>query len=105
MNYLREQEKSGLWVGDRVRVIRKAKTHESGWRNSWVSPMDDTVGKIGTVIEVGYDTGIKIKFSRISSTYGYPYFVLQKISSDVRVKRSRSGLKVPAFMVCFCGES
>lgn len=68
------QENSGIEVGDKVRVLRKAKRHEMGWWNSWESSMDSSVGKVLTVLGV-YDNGIRL--TDYSIKYKYPFFVLE----------------------------
>src|SRR5271166_5223452 len=71
-------------VGDKVRVTRKATSHENGWENSWEPCMNDAVGKVGTVESVS-TYGVRLKFSGINagSRYQYPEFVLEKIVEPV----------------------
>jgi hypothetical protein len=74
--YLEEQKKSGLKVGDTVRVIRVAGTREAGWCNSWVPViMGDMVGKMGKITSIDGVCGIGL-----SHEYDYPYFVLEKVN-------------------------
>jgi len=73
--YLKKQKASGIKVGDRVRVLRKAKEGERGWGNSWVEDMDGKVGKTGIVHYVDEEFGIGLS----GSTCGFPYFVLEKV--------------------------
>lgn len=72
------EKNCGLKEGDKVRVLRKATSHELGWCNSWVEPMDDMVGKEATVDFVS-KAGVGIRFKGMS--YHYPWFVLEKIAS------------------------
>ena len=67
--------------GDQVRILRKAKTRERGWENSWVDPMDAAVGKIGTVFSIAFggqhDVGVEVR--GLPMRWGFPDFVLQKV--------------------------
>ena len=73
--YVRDQMKCGIKVGDRVRVLRKAKDYEKGWGDSWIPEMDKSVSKT-------------LKVEREDDRYGfqlsngcyYPFFVLEKIT-------------------------
>jgi hypothetical protein len=64
-------------VGDKVLIIRKAKSHERDWENSWVEEMDNSVGKIGIVkhISTGLKYNIDVEYD--GETLGYPSFVLE----------------------------
>ena len=39
-DYLKGQKASGIKVGDKVRVTRKANSHENGWNTFWEKVMD-----------------------------------------------------------------
>lgn len=65
--------------GDKIKVLRSAKNHERGWKNSWVSTMNSYVG---TVKIVHSDNGIKGVTLEDAGGYSYPHFVLEKISED-----------------------
>ena len=68
---------NNLKRGDKVRILRKAKAYENGWRNGWVDSMDGTVGKVCYVIaDCGCD-GIKLGTSQ--GSWRYPYFILEKV--------------------------
>jgi len=77
--YEEDQINSGLKVGDRVKVLRKASDDENGWDNIWMSEMSKSIKQIGTIVDI-YKTGVTIIFddSWLSTSYSYPYFVLQK---------------------------
>ncbi len=82
-DYLKLHNASGLKVGDRVRVTRKAESHELGWRNGWVCTMDNMVGKVGVIsIDDGVH-GFRLRFSGDESSIplGYPAFVLEKVEA------------------------
>lgn len=67
--------------GDRVRVTRKADSHEQGWGNAWTQNMDEAVGKVGTVCHLSAsfgDTGIEVNVPESGYSL-YPYFVLEKV--------------------------
>lgn len=68
-------------IGDKVKLVRKAKTHENGWENSWEKEMDQFVGQTGTVVR-SWDSltrNIDVKFDSSEEQYGYPDFVLEKV--------------------------
>jgi hypothetical protein len=77
--YIMQQEACGLCIGDKVRVTRKADTHEQGWDNSWEPDMDKSVGCIGTIIQIPVSGGIEMEFEDNDDSYGFPFFVLEKI--------------------------
>lgn len=69
------QSASGLKVGDKVRIMRRARDYEKGWNNTWVSPeMDWDIGKIGTVKSMTSD-GVEF----VEFLCRYPVFVLEKV--------------------------
>jgi len=71
--------KNELVVGDVVRLVREAKSHESGWQNSWVKEMSKNIGKIGEVKALyGGEKDVEVKFSG-ACWYGYPDFCLEKL--------------------------
>jgi len=67
--------------GDQVRILRKAKTRERGWENSWVDPMDAAVGKIGTVVSTAFggQHDVEVEVQGLPEPWGFPDFVLQKV--------------------------
>ena len=67
--------------GDQVRILRKAKTHERGWGNSWVDQMDAAVGKIGTVFSTAFEGqhDVEVEVPGLEDVWGFPDFVLRKI--------------------------
>lgn len=73
-DYLAFHNVSGLAVGDKVKVVRKANDNEMGWDNDWVEDMDGCVGKVLTIIE---DRGIL--GWRLDGGRCFPTFVLQKV--------------------------
>jgi hypothetical protein len=84
-DYIRMQELSGFRVGDKVRVVRTAKKHELGWENTWVDEMDNTVGKIFTIID---DLG-KYGFTLSTDIDGkngprltYPFYCLTLVDKE-----------------------
>ena len=106
MGYLERQKQSGLKIGDKVLLLRKAETHENGWNNSWEPEMDRLIGKVGTIIGIEGYSGIVVEFKN-SNPYEYPYFVLERVPEiakrTTKWSRTRAGLKVPAYLVCFMG--
>lgn len=66
-------------VGDRVRVMSTAISHEGGWGNSWVASMDELVGLVG-VVQSSDNSGVTLRFEDedLWNQYGFPSFVLRK---------------------------
>ena len=87
LTYLFFQQKSGLKVGDTVKVLRKARTHELGWKNNWIDQMDSLIGKTVRVTSVK-ETGIHVNedFSSAVEGFSFPFFVLEKIEEKIEDK-------------------
>lgn len=77
-NYLKGSEECGIKVGDKVEIIRSAKSFEDGWDNDWVEEMDQYVGGIFEVTSEDDGTGFYLQSPDGDSYYGFPYFVLEK---------------------------
>jgi len=77
--------------GDRVRVLRKAQSQENGWQNSWISYMDEAVGKIGrvTYISPALAHDVTVDVLPNGRIFGYPDFVLRKITPKKRVRHAQ----------------
>lgn len=65
--YLVMQKASGIEVGNKVRVLRKASTEEMGWDNSWPDSMDKYVREIGKV-EMVYEKASECRSAVIRGT-------------------------------------
>ena len=66
------QEHCGIGVGDKVKVLRRAKTEEMGWEAQWQPEMDGYVGgtfKVFDILHNRYDLG----------NFWFPFFVLELI--------------------------
>lgn len=85
-SYLDLHKKSGLKVGDKVKVLRKAENHENGWHNYWVEEMDSYVEKSFEIIEDNDSMGFALKEKNECSYFYFPYFVLEKIKEEWAVK-------------------
>jgi hypothetical protein len=72
-----------LKEGDSVKVLSTAKGHEHGWHNSWNSNMDKEVGKVLTVVREWGGAGINLLNDKGSSSFSYPFFVLQKVDKPL----------------------
>jgi len=70
----------GLKKGDKVRVVRKAVNHESGWDTSWLDNMDKYIDKVVTIKQIDADGGIRLLYGMHS--YYFPYFVLEPVKDD-----------------------
>jgi hypothetical protein len=81
-DYLKGHEASGLKVGDRVRVLRKAEGYEGGWVGSWVEDMDETVGHQFTVHADYAINGFS--FIKDGYEWRFPHFVLEKVEPEYR---------------------
>lgn len=84
--YLTLHNASGIEVGDTVRVLRKAKSYEMGWSNSWQVEMD---GFIGGTFEVRSDSkamGIELRRLGYSYNLGFPFFCLEIVKKAAKVK-------------------
>lgn len=78
-NYIEGHRKSGIKVGDKVRVTRKAENHEGGWCEFWVKPMNRFVGEEVLVTKDHEESGFYCGEGFIFGTFNFPYFVLEKI--------------------------
>jgi hypothetical protein len=80
--YVELQNVSGIKGGDWVKVTRKAKSHEMGWVNEWVSEMDGAIGKVyqvSTMKASAAGVGLNIDKRTIADSYYFPFFVLEKV--------------------------
>jgi len=75
--YMFFQERQGLRVGDRVKVMRKAESHAKGWRNSWTQVMTNCIGGTYTVRRINSRHGIGL----VDVNQAFPCFVLKKVKS------------------------
>ena len=80
MTYLQGHNKSGLKVGDTVRVTRKAKDYERGWLCGWLKEMDSWVQKVGKIASADRVLGFRVEVPGSSHTWMFPYFVLEKVT-------------------------
>jgi len=74
--YLVMQGASGIKVGDKVKVLRKADSQEMGWGPAWTRSMDACVGQTYMVCSINGDQGICL-----SCGWSFPFFVLEKVES------------------------
>jgi DNA-directed RNA polymerase subunit H (RpoH/RPB5) len=63
----------GLKEGDKVEILRVAKSYEMGWGAVWNPKMDDLVGQVATVGVVSASIGIQIDM------WSLPFFILRKV--------------------------
>ena len=81
---------------DVVRLTRVAKSYENGWENSWVSDMTNHVGKVGIVYGVGDGKkDVNVSFSGDKSTWGYPDFCLEKLTTEVPLAAVKTPVSTP----------
>ena len=93
--------------GDKVRIVRRAESHEDGWDNTWPALMDDDVGKVGFVVEDNGDKGIVVDTE--NGHWSYPYFVLEKVKDEPETEKSapkrRTWLEDIAYRLYECMHS
>jgi len=83
--YLHEHNESGIHINDIVTITHMAKAEERGWNASWVDEMTLFVGK---TCRVSHDCGTDgFELSALAPNppmiaFTFPYFVLQKGSTD-----------------------
>ena len=71
--YLLLHKASGIKVGDKVKVLRKADNYEMGWQMPWDVKMDEFIGK-ECIVTIDYDSdGFFIKGSM------FPFFCLELV--------------------------
>jgi len=87
-SYLKGHKASGLKVGDKVKIVRKAKDFEKGWSTVWIGSMDGTVNTMGTITSDDREYGFMID----KNAY-YPYFVLEKVVSKKAAKSTKPTTK------------
>ena len=71
---------NGIREGDKLRIVRKAESHEDGWDDTWEPGMNNEVGNIGHVVVDNGDKGIAV-YAKCGS-WNYPYFVLEKVEDE-----------------------
>lgn len=71
-------KENDIKIGDKVRVIRRAKHGEDGWLNVWPDKADGWVGKILKVKEIR-DGNISCYNLEETDWFNFPYFVLEKV--------------------------
>lgn len=92
---------NGIKVGDYVRVVRKADSHEDGWNNGWVDNMTYWVGKVFKVNYFNDTAGIQLLDNcgaDCGAVASFPYFVLEKVKQkyvpfDLSDKKVRDELR------------
>lgn len=80
--YMDGHKASGIKVGDRVRITRKASRCERGWNNTWTPVMDAAVGSEGTVLFDWDVSGFRVDVGKFPLSY--PYFVLEKVTEPAK---------------------
>jgi len=70
--YLHDQMRSSLKIGDTVLVTRRSQRGEMGWDNDWVSDMDKYIGTWGVIRSLPALTAAGIEIDG----FHFPYFVL-----------------------------
>jgi len=81
-------------VGDKVKIIQKAKSYSFGWANGWNDDMDETIGEIGKVDWDNDDQGIRVKFPELGSWY-YPHWCLELVPKKKKKYKVKKNKKFP----------
>ena len=77
--YLELQKEADFKVGDRVKVLRKAKSFESGWQETWSAEIKDKfVGETFKITQIN-NWGISLRYGEGALAWHFPYFILEKI--------------------------
>jgi hypothetical protein len=103
--YLTLQAASGIEVGDKVKVLRKAEDGEMGWDNSWARSMDNFIGHVGTISNIDGSNGCRVNFTEpVEDRFAFPFFVLELVEKRTPPKQP---MKVGTYEVEFAqgGES
>lgn len=69
-----------IQIGDRVRILRKAKDREDGWPNNWSNYINDYVGAVGKIVDIDGSFGLGVNPEEESRAWYLPYFVLEKVT-------------------------
>jgi hypothetical protein len=90
--YLAKQEywliTNNIKVGDKVKVLRAAKSHENGWSCSWVIYMDEYIGKELEVVAINSASNAGIVLGKEPDPpFIYPYFVLEPVKEKVKTRK------------------
>jgi len=91
--YKKMQEACGFKSGDKVKILRNAKSYEMGWGDSWSDSMDKNVGKIGVVELIHPHNGFRVVVSPDETTWNYPFFVLERLETFQDSKRRNEVLE------------
>ena len=81
-HYVALQKASGIKVGDTVKVLRKANSHEMGWNNKWTVEMDEFVGMTFIVEDLRAADGIGLMQGNCGP-YNFPFFVLEMVKPKI----------------------
>ena len=83
--YMIMQENCGIEVGDTVKVLRKAKDNEMGWKDLWNFKMDSIVGEEAKVESLD-GNGIYLHFNDTHKRWWFPFFVLEIVKKKSKKK-------------------
>lgn len=82
-DYLEAQAKSGLKVGDTVKVLFKVPSNHRGWGNIWTHRMDVFVGGIYEIEALCGEGGITLS----AGGYNFPFYCLEPVTSRKYFKK------------------
>lgn len=81
LSYEEAQGHQDFNVGDKVKVLNKAKSFENGWHTTWVPKMNDMIGGVYEIIEIDESDGMLLNNGNGEDFY-FPYFVLEIVPYD-----------------------
>jgi len=96
MSYVERQrewaKENNIQVGDKVKVVRKARDYEDGWGTCWVEEMDGMVGGVFEIIETNQeeDCGLDLASEDpLMVSYLFPYFCLEPIAQSEEIEKPK----------------
>lgn len=73
-------------IGDKVKVLFRVPPRAQGWNNVWTPEMDKAIGKILTVVDIDFTSGITLRNKDIYCDFSYPSFCLEKVVEPTQVE-------------------
>ncbi len=53
-------KKHDFKVGDKVKIVRKTESQSDGWTDTWLSPMNDYIGRESVIISSHGSGGLRL---------------------------------------------
>lgn len=95
-------KENDIKIGDKVRVTRKTKNGEDGWKGTWAKPMDSCINLVCDVEDID-DLGIRCDL------FYFPYFVIEKVTPkyvpfDLSKEEDRDIIRDKWLIKLYCGN-